>query len=100
MNTLISSYNHTINLLPALPDNLTPLIEALAENVHDTWAAGRIADGWSYGPERNDSLKQHPCLVPYNELPESEKAYDRNTAKATIAFILSQGYSILRKQTY
>lgn len=77
---------------------LMPLIEALAENVHDTWAAGRIADGWTYGPERNDTKKQHPCLVPYSELPEAEKEYDIQTAKATIAFILSKGYIIEKRE--
>lgn len=81
-----------------IPDVLNPLMEALAENVHDTWAAGRLADGWKYGPERNDTMKQHPCLVPYNDLPEEEKEYDRQTAKATIAFILSKGYDIVKIQ--
>ena len=80
-----------------IPDNLIPLLEALAENVHDTWAVGRMADGWTYGPERNDSKKQHPCLVPYNDLPEEEKEYDRQTAKSTIAFILSKKYEIIKK---
>ena len=80
-----------------IPIGLMPLLESLAENVHDTWAAGRIADGWTHGPERNDTKKQHPCLVPYNDLPEEEKEYDRQTAKATIAFILSKGYRIEKK---
>lgn len=81
-----------------LSDDFSALVELMAENVHDTWTAGRIADGWKYGLERNDEKKEQPCLVPYSELPESEKEFDRNTAKATIAFILSHGYSI-EKQT-
>lgn len=78
----------------ALPESLMPLIEALAENVHDTWAKGRIDEGWTYGPVRDDARKQHPCLVPYADLPESEKAYDRATAISTLKFICKQGYNL------
>lgn len=77
-----------------LPESLKPLIEALAENVHDTWAKGRMDDGWTYGPVRDDAKKQHPCLVPYADLPESEKAYDRDTAVSTLKFICKKGYAI------
>ena len=79
-----------------LPAELNDLIEALAENVHDQWALGRINEGWQYGPERNDKEKFHPCLVPYNELPESEKEYDRNTAIATLKVILKSGFNIIK----
>ena len=77
-----------------LPAELNGLIEALAENVHDTWAKGRVDDGWVYGSARDDIKKQHPCLIPYSELPESEKEYDRNTAIATLRFIVKNGYRI------
>ena len=77
-----------------IPAELEGLVELLAQNVHDTWARGRIREGWTYGPERNDSLKQTPCLVPYDELPETEKEYDRRTALSTIRFILASGYKI------
>ena len=73
---------------------LGPLVEALAENVHDTWAKGRMDDGWTYGLVRDDAQKRHPCLVPYNELPESEKEYDRNTAISTLKFIVKNGFGI------
>ena len=72
------------------------LLEELAKNVHDQWAKGRIAEGWTYGPERNDALKQTPCLVPYEQLPEIEKEYDRNTALQTIKFLLEKGYKITK----
>ena len=75
---------------------LGPLVEALAENVHDTWAKGRMDDGWTYGLVRDDAQKRHPCLVPYNELPESEKEYDRNTAISTLKFIVKNGFGILK----
>lgn len=80
-----------------LPADLNDLIEYLAGNVHDQWALGRINDGWQYGPERNDREKLHPCLVPYDELPESEKEYDRNTAVATLKLIVKSGFTISRK---
>lgn len=77
-----------------LSDDLKQLVEQLARNVHDIWAVGRISDGWTYGPERNDALKQHPCLIDYSELPESEKEYDRNTAMETLKMILKLGWKI------
>lgn len=78
----------------ALPEELTALTEAIAENVHEVWAASRIAEGWTYGPQRDDAAKQTPCLVPYADLPEAEKAYDRNTAMQTLKLIVSLGYDI------
>ncbi len=77
-----------------LSDELMQLTEEMARNVHDVWAVGRIAEGWTWGPERNDAKKENPCLVPYEKLPEGEKAYDRNTAIQTLKLILSLGYRI------
>lgn len=77
-----------------LPEELISLVERIAENVHDTWAEGRIKDGWTYGETRNDELKHHPCLVPYNELSDGEKAYDRNTAMETLKLIVKLGWTI------
>lgn len=77
-----------------LTEELLQLTEVMASNVHDIWARGRMAEGWTWGPERDDVRKEHPGLVPYNELPDSEKAYDRNTAIETVKLILSLGYRI------
>lgn len=77
-----------------LPGGMEQLIEQVAKNVHETWAEGRIRDGWSWGPVRNDKLKQHPCLIDYDDLPESEKDYDRRTAIATLKTIISLGWTI------
>lgn len=77
-----------------LSEELRQLTEELARNVHDIWALGRLNDGWTYSPERNDVLKQHPCLVDYDDLPDSEKAYDRNTAMETLKTILKLGWGI------
>lgn len=77
-----------------LPEELNQLAEHMAKNVHEIWSQTRISQGWTYGPERNDAEKKHPCLVPYEELPEEEKVYDRNTSIETLKFILCEGFKI------
>lgn len=77
-----------------LPGDLLELTERLAKNVHENWAKGRLRDGWTYGPVRDDKKKTTPCLLPYDQLPESEKEYDRNTALETVRLILKLGYTI------
>ena len=77
-----------------LPEELNPLLEAMAKNVHEVWAQTRIAQGWKYGPERNDAEKRHPMLIPYEDLPEEEKVYDRNTSVETLKLILKLGFVI------
>lgn len=77
-----------------LPEKLEKLVEQMAKNVHEVWAETRISQGWRYGEHRNDELKTHPCLVPYEELPEEEKDYDRSTCVNTLKFILKQGFCI------
>lgn len=80
-----------------LPEELLALTEQIAENVHEVWAASRMAQGWTYGPVRDDAKKETPCLVPYADLPEEEKAYDRDTAMETLKLIVSLGYDIRKK---
>ena len=77
-----------------LPKDLELLVEQLARNVHDNWAMARINEGWTWGAVRDDSLKHHPCLVDYDELPEIEKDYDRRTALATLKAIIKLGWKI------
>lgn len=77
-----------------LPEELLTLTEKIAENVHENWAAQRMSEGWTYGEKRDDAKKQTPCLVPYSELTESEKEYDRNTALESIKLIVALGYKI------
>lgn len=81
-----------------LSEDLLRLTEKIAENVHDVWAKGRIAEGWTYGETRNDVLKKTPCLVPYADLPESEKEYDRNTALNTLKLVIALGYRIEKEE--
>lgn len=68
------------------------LTELLARNGHDVWASQRLGDGWKLGPQRDDATKEHPCLVPYEDLPESEKEYDRKQALGTLKAIVALGY--------
>lgn len=77
-----------------LPESLIQLSERIAENVHEVWAKARIDEGWTYGEKRDDIHKKHPCLVPYDELPEEEKEYDRNTAMNTIKMVKKLGFRI------
>lgn len=82
-----------------LPEALNPLVEAMAKNVHEVWIRERISQGWTYGEQRDDVQKHHPCLVSYEELPEKEKEYDRNTAVETLKFILNLGFKIEKQDT-
>lgn len=77
-----------------LPEELNGLIEQMAKNVHEVWANNRIEQGWTYGEIRSDELKHHPCLIPYEDLPEVEKDYDRDTALGTLKLIVKLGFKI------
>ena len=77
-----------------LDDSLLKLSEVLAENVHETWSARRMAQGWRYGEKRDDDARLHPGLVRYSELPEKEKEYDRMTAMNTLRLVIKLGFTI------
>lgn len=95
-NTYIPSPVDTTNVV--LPQELLNLAEDIAKNVHEVWSKNRMSEGWVYGPVRDDEKRETPCLVPYEELPEEEKAYDRNTAFSTLRLIVSLGFDIVKKQ--
>ena len=79
------------------PAELEGLREAIAENTHEVWAAGRIKEGWTYGPKRDDKLKKHPDLIPYSELTEGEKQYDRDTAENAIKLVIKLGFDLVKR---
>ena len=81
-----------------LTDDLNELREAIAENAHDVWAVERQAQGWTYGAQRNDDMKQTPCMVPYSQLPESEKTFDRDMAMKTLKLLKKLGYDIVKRE--
>jgi RyR domain len=75
-------------------DEILDLTEHLAENAHEVWARLRMDQGWRPGPRRDEDAKTHPSLVPYDDLPEEEKEYDRRTAMETLKVMLALGYRI------
>lgn len=79
-----------------LPEELIELAESISKNVYEVWSQNRMDEGWTYGPVRNDEKKEAPCLVPYEELPEIEKAYNRDTAFNTLKYIVSLGFKIIK----
>lgn len=80
-----------------LPKELLPLVEEMAKNVHEVWAKNRMAEGWTYGPVRDDAKKETPCMLAYEDLPEGEKEYDRATSQETLKLILKLGFEIKKK---
>ncbi len=78
-----------------LPEELALLMEKLSENAHEVWSASRISQGWVWGPERNDDAKTHPCLIPYDDLDESEKVHDRNAVAGALLAILHHGWKLI-----
>ena len=106
-NYLITiNYNHMKTYIPpqidlsdvTLTEDLNELREAIAENAHEIWAENRQAEGWSYGPQRDDKLKQTPDMVPYSQLPEGEKEYDREMAMKTIKLLKKLGYDLIKRE--
>ena len=85
-----------LDIIP-LGEELNELIEAIAENTHDIWALARMKEGWTYGPVRDDAKKQHPDLIPYSALPDSEKEYDRRMALDTIKLVKKLGFEMKKK---
>lgn len=79
-----------------LPDDLLEIAELLAKNTHDVWAEERISQGWTYGPMRNDETKENPCLVPYHDLPDSEKNYDRSVSQQVLKVLYAMGYRLVK----
>ena len=79
-----------------LPEGYAELREAIAENAHDRWAMERQSEGWTYGLKRDDSKLETPDMVPYTQLPESEKQYDRIMAEETLKLMIALGYKIAK----
>lgn len=77
--------------------SILDLGEQLAKNTHENWSQNRIKDGWKYGPKRDDLKKEHPGLIPYEELSESEKQYDRTTSLETLKLMVALGYKISKE---
>lgn len=83
--------------VPLISD-IIELREAIAENAHEVWAAARKKKGWKYGAVRDDAKKQHPDLVPYFSLSESEKEYSRIMVENVITLIGKLGFDIVKRR--
>ena len=97
------SHNHGSDLpAPAdlsgvvLSPEMEDLAERIAENTHNVWMQARLRDGWRWGPERSDRLRETPCLVPYDQLPADERAYDQAVAINAVKLTIALGYRIER----
>ncbi len=77
-----------------LDPELRSLGERLAAHVHDLWVAQRHKDGWRHGPRRDDERREHPGLVPYEQLSESEKDVDRRVSRGVLEALVALGYRI------
>ena len=75
-----------------LSEDVLALAEVFAENNHEVWARERVKQGWTYGSKRDDATKQHPCLIPYKDLPPDERLMDQMSAIETIKTLISLGY--------
>jgi ppGpp synthetase/RelA/SpoT-type nucleotidyltranferase len=72
-------------------------VERMAELEHGRWNVERLRDGWRFGKPRDDSRKLHDCLVPWNELPEEIKRYDRDAVRAFPEILAQAGLEIYRR---
>ncbi|KAJ0060966.1 hypothetical protein NL108_003272, partial [Boleophthalmus pectinirostris] len=75
-------------VLPPLLDNVR---DKLAENIHELWAMNKIELGWTYGKVRDDNKRQHPCLVDFSKLPETERNYNLQMSSETLKTLLALG---------
>lgn len=80
-----------------LSPEIQELVEKLAENGHDIWAEGKIRNGWEFGEELDKDTKKHPNLVPYEDLSETEKDYDREMVVGTISYLIKKNLLTLSK---
>uniref|UniRef100_A0A3Q3BKC6 Ryanodine receptor 3 n=1 Tax=Kryptolebias marmoratus TaxID=37003 RepID=A0A3Q3BKC6_KRYMA len=74
-----------------LPPHLENIRDKLAENIHELWGMNKIELGWTYGKIRDDNKRQHPCLVDFTKLPETEKNYNLQMSSETLKTLLALG---------
>lgn len=86
---------HPINVDDVvLPKDIAALTEYIAENTHEEWAKQRLKEGWKFAPKTNKKRKESFDLIPYCELLDSEKEYDRKMAMNTLKVLYKLGYKI------
>lgn len=60
------------------------------EQLHESWMAAKIRDGWRWGPTKDPVALTHPCIVPYSELPEDQRIKDAVFHAIVSAFALAE----------
>ncbi|XP_072301849.1 ryanodine receptor 3 isoform X1 [Eucyclogobius newberryi] len=84
-------------VLPPLLDNVR---DKLAENIHELWAMNKIELGWMYGKVRDDNKRQHPCLVDFLKLPETERNYNLQMSSETLKTLLALGCHVAQTNVH
>ncbi|XP_030299703.1 ryanodine receptor 3 isoform X3 [Sparus aurata] len=80
-----------------MPLHLEKVRDKLAENIHELWGMNKIELGWSYGKRiRDDNKRQHPCLVDFSKLPETEKNYNLQMSTETLKTLLALGCRVVQ----
>nr|XP_040017268.1 ryanodine receptor 3 isoform X8 [Gasterosteus aculeatus aculeatus] len=74
-----------------LPPHLDNVRDKLAENIHELWGMNKIELGWTFGKVRDDNKRQHPCLVDFGKLPETERNYNVQMSSETLKTLLALG---------
>ncbi|XP_075893569.1 ryanodine receptor 3 isoform X4 [Nelusetta ayraudi] len=74
-----------------LPPHLDNVRDKLAENIHELWGMNKIELGWTFGKIRDDNKRQHPCLVDFAKLPETERNYNLQMSSETLKTLLALG---------
>jgi ppGpp synthetase/RelA/SpoT-type nucleotidyltranferase len=90
----------TVNRRPAIFRKFTDEeIESMAAMEHGRWNVERLRDGWRYGSPRDYAAKIHDCLLPWKDLPECIKNYDRASVRALPAILAQAGLEVRRKRS-
>lgn len=71
-------------------------VEYLAQREHERWMQERLANGWKWAAARNDAAREHPDLLPYSQLPEALKDYDRDAVRGVIDILNAANLTITR----
>ncbi|KAJ8269879.1 hypothetical protein GJAV_G00107820 [Gymnothorax javanicus] len=79
-----------------VPPHLEAVRDKLAENIHELWGKNKIELGWSYGKIRDDNKRQHPCLVDFSKLPETERNYNSQMSTETLKTLLALGCHVVQ----
>ncbi|XP_037606362.1 ryanodine receptor 3 isoform X4 [Sebastes umbrosus] len=79
-----------------LPPHLDNVRDKLAENIHELWGMNKIELGWTYGKVRDDNKRQHPCLVDFGKLPETERNYNVQMSSETLKTLLALGCHVVQ----